>query len=77
MADFPAWVTKVVMRAKVVITKVRHATDSNMDMNEEGEARPSITQENGPIPSEVCMIGVEWCLRFFEDSIPLNVKEEA
>lgn len=43
---------------------------------EGGEARPSTTQVGVPAPSKICLPGMDLCLKFLDDPIPLEVKKK-
>lgn len=77
MAKFSMWVTRAAMRAKVAVTKVRHAVASTMDAGKEGKASLYVTQKRVPTPDEVCLLGVERYLGLLKDFVPLEGKEEA
>lgn len=71
------WITRLATKAKATMAKVKWVKVPMVGIVEGGEARPPITQEAAPIPSNIHLLGVDRCPRFLNDSIPLEVKEEA
>lgn len=69
-------VTKVTTQAKAVVAKVKWAMAPTVDVGEGGEARPPITLKSTSTLGEACLPKIEGCLKFLEDSIPLEIKEE-
>lgn len=70
-------VTMVAVKGRMVVTKVKRAIASSIDLGKVREAGPSTTQKSTPVPSEIHLPRMERCLRLLEDSILLEVKKEA
>lgn len=65
VVESPKWVTRLAMKAKVVVAKVKRTVAPMTDAGEGGQAGPSIAQENAPTVSENRSLGVEKCLKFW------------
>lgn len=69
-------VTKVAVKAKGAVFKVKWVVALVVDASEDREVGPSTAQESAPTFSEVRLLGMEGCLRLLEDSVPPEIKEE-
>lgn len=65
------------MKAKVAIIKVKRIAAPLISIGEDKEARPFDAPKGIPTFSKICILGMTIYPRFFEDSIPLEVKEAA
>lgn len=72
MVESSMLVTRLAMKAKVkrVAAPVAGTVEGK-------EVRPSITHEGAPTSSKIHLLRMDRYLRFLDDSIPLDVKEEA
>lgn len=64
------WITRLVLKAKVAMVKVKWMVAPMIRMVEGIKVRPSITQEGVPTLSEICLLGMDRCLSFIDDFIP-------
>lgn len=77
MAESQRRMTQFVTKAKVTFSKVKWVVAPVVDVGKGGRMMPSMNQGGESAPGEVCLLGVARCLNLLEDSIPLEVKEEA
>lgn len=52
------WVTRLAVRAKVAIAKVKWEAAPMANMDEGKEAGPSVTQDSAPTLNEIRLLGV-------------------
>lgn len=70
-------VTRAAMTVKMVIVKVKQTMTPMVGTGKGKGLVLSMAQESKSIPDEVHLLGMARCLSLLEDSIPLEIKEEA